>query len=229
MGAVMTVPFVKPAGRRAVTKMHLRRGRDHPARTGFSAPKDLGTSISQRSGVYSRARKAHNETMVSPLTIDRVRSDVGVLARAGVETGEFLDELDAAVERVVPHVSMCSSTTDPATLMITATYKFGDLASTVGGHDHEWGLLEYMHPEPSSIPLLAGRSEACVTMFNETGGDLVRSRRMREIVVPTFAYGDELRLAARSNGRFWGGLSIYRGSGPSAQAKSRSWSRCRNF
>jgi DNA-binding CsgD family transcriptional regulator len=150
--------------------------------------------------------------MVSALTVERVRGDVSVLAKAGIETGEFLHEFDAAIQRVVPHVALCSSTTDPATLMVTATYKFGDIADR-HEHDRQWGTLEYLHCEPSSMPRFAHRDEASLSMHIETGGDLSQSQRMRELIVPIYGYGDELRVRAVSQGRFWGGMAIYRGHG----------------
>ena len=65
--------------------------------------------------------------MASSLTLDRVRSDIDVLARAGLHMATFLEEVDASLQRAVPHVAACMATVDPATHLLTSTYKFGDL------------------------------------------------------------------------------------------------------
>ena len=45
-----------------------------------------------------------------------------------------------------------------------------------------------------------------------TGGEVERSERMSRLMVPVFGYHDEARLVFKENGRFWGGMALFRGA-----------------
>jgi DNA-binding CsgD family transcriptional regulator len=147
--------------------------------------------------------------VLSTLTAERVRQDVDVLAHAGLDVGTFLDELHQSLSRAVPFDAACFAMCDPATQMLTSTYKFGALAGQ-DERDVEWGLIEYGDVEDTTFMEMARSERAAATVHELTSGDLMRSRRMREFITPYFGFGDELRLVARANGQLWGGVALFR-------------------
>lgn len=152
--------------------------------------------------------------MGSALTRERVRGDLEVLARAGLDVATFAAEADVSLRRAVPHDGTCVGVMDPATGLLTATYKFGDLQGR-DERDDEWGRIEYGGEDPTAFQdLLAGTGSA-VAMQLRMGRDIDRSPRMRDLITPYYGYSDELRLVARHGGRAWGGLALFRGpAGP---------------
>ena len=149
--------------------------------------------------------------MASELTLERVRRDVEVVARAGLDTATFVAEAEASLRRAVPHVATCVAIVDPATRLLTGTFKFGDLYQD-DERDHQWALMEYGGDDPTSFVALADRADAACAVWEETGGDISRSPRLREFIRPTYGYGDELRMVARQGTRSWGGMALFRGA-----------------
>lgn len=147
--------------------------------------------------------------MASELTLERVRSDIDVIARAGLDTATFVAELDASLARAVPHVAACIATVDPATRLLTSTYKFGDLYGR-DEHDHEFGLIEYGGLDPTSFSLLIDRDVPACGLHQETAGDLSASVRLRDFISPLYGYGDELRMVGRHQSCGWGGMALFR-------------------
>src|SRR5690606_31758897 len=99
---------------------------DHPGLPGrgvvpepwaVAPPRLLGWQRSVLDGTLAVVQRA--------LVMERVRSDVDVLARAGLEVQAFLDEVDASLARAVPHDGLCASLQDPVTALPTATFKLG--------------------------------------------------------------------------------------------------------
>lgn len=149
--------------------------------------------------------------MQSALMAQRVLRDVEVVARAGLSIDDFLPEALESVSRAVPHVAACIATVDPSTLLLTGSHKYGDLAG-VNAHDHEWGLLEYGEPEPTSFRSLATGDTLAVGVqhwSDETGG---RSQRVERFMGPHFGFTDELRVVFRDRGQVWGGAALFRDS-----------------
>jgi DNA-binding CsgD family transcriptional regulator len=146
--------------------------------------------------------------MTSALTIERVRRDVDVLSRAGLDLGTFVSEVDASLRRAVPAVATCYASVDPATALLTGTYKTGDLVGR-DERDLEWGLVEYGTPEPTSFVEMVHHGVAAASVHLSTDGDVARSRRMREFIGPSVGYADELRVTASVNGRTWGGMALF--------------------
>ena len=162
-----------------------------------------------------RPGQAHTDGVTSALTAERVRGDVEVLSRAGLDLETFLTEAVTSVGRAVPWVAACVGTHDPATRMLTSSRKFGDL---VGQNEHDglFGRLEYDTSEATSYRALAGSDLSAVGVRLWTGGEVERSERMSQLMLPAFDYHDESRLVFRENGSFWGGLAVFRGSDDTA-------------
>jgi DNA-binding CsgD family transcriptional regulator len=139
----------------------------------------------------------------------RVIHDVDVVSRAGLDLETFLDEAMASLGRAVPHVAACVSSVDPATLLLTGTYKFGDLRGR-NDHDHEWALREYGTEDVTSMRELARRDYPAVAVSMVRRDEQAASERVTEFMTPLFGYTDELRVVARDRGRTWGGIALFR-------------------
>lgn len=151
------------------------------------------------------------DAMASGLTLERVRSDVQVIARAGLDTPTFLAELEPALQRSVPHTASCIATVDPATRLLTGTYKFGGLAGD-DERDHEWALMEYGRIDPTSFLEMIDQDRTACSVSIDTDGDTSISPRLRDFITPIFGYRDELRMVARRGNQSWGGVALFRGS-----------------
>lgn len=138
----------------------------------------------------------------------RVLRDVEVVARAGLDTESFLTEALESISRAVPHVAACVGMVDPSTLLLTGTYKFGVLQQ-IDSHDHEWGLMEYGHTEPTAFRVLARSPQPAAGVHDLTGGRLHESPRMADFMQPNFGFQDELRASFRDRGQVWGGLALF--------------------
>jgi DNA-binding CsgD family transcriptional regulator len=145
----------------------------------------------------------------SALTLDRVRNDIEVLARSGLMTEEFVIEVAASLTRAVPNSGLCLSLIDPATLLLTSTFKFGEMAGHAEG-DIQWALYEYgtEHPEPSAITeMVRNRVPAMAVSIRD---DPAQSPRLRDFIRPHLGYTDELRVLASDADETWGGMSLFR-------------------
>jgi hypothetical protein len=143
------------------------------------------------------------------LTAQRVVRDVDVVARAGLDLQTFLDEALSSISRAVPHVGACVGTVDPTTLLLTGTVKFGDLHGQ-DQHDHQWGLLEFGHTEPTAFIELAHRAIPAAAVRAQTPDSL----RLNEFMRPFYGYTDELRVVLRDRGQVWGAVAMFRSTAP---------------
>lgn len=146
--------------------------------------------------------------MTSQLMAERVRRDIEVLARGGLDVATFVAEVDASLQRALRSCAVCVATLDPETGLVTGGSKFGDLADR-HEHDHEWGLVEYGHAESTSIVELARADVPAAAVHLATHGDVQRSLRLRDFIKPRFGYSDELRLVARVGNRPWGVVAFF--------------------
>ena len=147
--------------------------------------------------------------MVSGLTIDRVRNDVDVLSRAGLDSPTFLNETVSSLQRAVPNCAVCVATLDPATRLLTGTYKFGDLLGK-DNRDHEWGLIEYGSVETTTFTELFSSGTPAAGVSLVTGGDVARSPRIGGFMRPHFGYSDEVRVLAQVGAQLWAALCFFR-------------------
>jgi hypothetical protein len=146
------------------------------------------------------------------LTAERVRRDVEVVARAGLEIDTFLEESIASISRAVPFTSACLATVDPSTRLLTGARKYGDLLGR-NDHDHEFGLVEYGESEPTAFMSMAESRVAAAGVHISTDGDLDASPRLSRFIEPLFGYADEMRAVCREGDRVWGGLALFREPG----------------
>lgn len=157
--------------------------------------------------------------MAGGLMQERVRRDVEVLARAGLDTATFVAEVDESLRRAVPNVASCFATLDPATHLLTGTYKFGALEAN-NDRDQQWAEHEYGADDPTTFAALATSEVPAVGLHQATAGDLHACERFRELLEPAYGFSDELRVTGRSDGRGWGGIALFRAhdDGPFAPA-----------
>lgn len=94
--------------------------------------------------------------MGKALAQERVRRDVEVLARAGLDLDTFVSESIASLARAVPFAGSCVATVDPSTGLLTGVRKTGCLQG-LDEHDQEWGLIEYGGQEPTAYASLYAR------------------------------------------------------------------------
>jgi hypothetical protein len=114
--------------------------------------------------------------MATGLIAERVRRDVEVVARAGLDLDTFLEEAVESVGRAVPWASACLATHDPGTHLLTSARKYGYLRDT-NSHDHEFGLIEYGTVEPTAFTELAAAPVPAAGVHLTTGGDIEPSTR----------------------------------------------------
>ena len=127
-----------------------RVGRTIPRHRGPCAPLWWAIGHPTFVGWRGAAPGRQTPTMARGLTAERVRRDVEVVARAGLDIDTFLTEAVESLQRAVPHVAACLATVDPSTQLLTSTRKFGDLRGK-DDHDHEWGFIEYGTVEPTGF------------------------------------------------------------------------------
>ncbi|MGW4364168.1 response regulator transcription factor [Nocardia takedensis] len=149
--------------------------------------------------------------MARGLTAARVRQDMDVVARAGLDLDTFLAEAVESVARAVPWVSACIATHDPLTHILTSARKYGDLRDK-NSHDQEFGLIEYGTVEPTAFTELARASSPAAGVHLMTGGEVERSGRMSTFMKPRFGFADEARLAFRDGREAWGAMALFRGA-----------------
>ncbi len=146
------------------------------------------------------------------LTIERVRQDVDVVARAGLDLETFLEEAIESVARAVPWVGACLCTHDPGTQMLTSARKYGTLRA-VNEHDHEFSLIEYGAAEPTQFMELVQAELPAAGVHLLHGGEVERSGRMSTFLMPRFGFADEARMVFLDGRRAWGGMALFRGPG----------------
>lgn len=139
--------------------------------------------------------------------MERARSRAAELIRAGHDTPSFAERLAALLQPLVPHSAACVVTIDPATRLVTGTYKFGSLA---GNHDldSDWAQLEYSTDDPTQM-IAIGQQELPAAATSHLPGGVDDSVRVRTLIRPA-GYGDELRMVARHDGACWGGVNLFR-------------------
>ncbi|MBO1754809.1 helix-turn-helix transcriptional regulator [Allobranchiibius sp. CTAmp26] len=156
------------------------------------------------------------------MTTPRHRSladELSVGARGDADLTALAARVCAAVRRHVPFEFGCLATTDPATGLISWTYKTRPLE--IG--DEEFAAAEYGGPDINQFSEIATRHDQVGVLSIDTAGAPRDCRRFREFLAPRFGFTDELRVTFRAQGLVWGALAIYRGPGepPFSAAEAR--------
>lgn len=131
------------------------------------------------------------------------------LVRAGFDVPTFAAALVDLLSRFIPHSAACVVTLDPATKLLTGSYKFGGLANA---HDDDelWAQIEYGTSDPTRMKQIA-RQRVSALATSQLPGGTTDSIRMRELVHPA-GYSDELRMVAMEGDYAWGGVNLFRAS-----------------
>lgn len=144
------------------------------------------------------------------LTAERVRQDVEVLSRGGLDLESFLEEAAESVRRAIPWESACLATHDPGTHLLTSARKYGHLRA-IDSHDQEFALIEYGTVEPTAFYEIATAPSPAAGVHLTHEGQVERSGRMSSFMVPHFGFGDEARLVFKDGGQAWGAMALFRG------------------
>jgi DNA-binding CsgD family transcriptional regulator len=159
-------------------------------------------------GFAAGGGQLHTVGVGRKLTAERVRRDVEALARGGMDLVTYCAEFDESLRRAVPSCASCVATFDPATNLLTGGFKYGEIEGR-DEFDEQWGLIEYGQVEETSFTELAHADVPAAGVHVATGGDVERSARMRDLILPQVGCADELRLIARVGGRVWGGMAWF--------------------
>ncbi|MGS2807369.1 response regulator transcription factor [Nocardia sp. MW-W600-9] len=149
--------------------------------------------------------------MRSRLLPERVRSDLDVISRAGLDLDDFLLESTDALRRAVPAVAVCVGTHDPATMMLTSARKYGALVAH-NEHDLLFGTIEYGTDDQTSFRSLAVADQPAIGMHATMGDEVERCERMARLMRPIYGFADESRMMFRDGSGVWGCLALFRGS-----------------
>ncbi len=149
--------------------------------------------------------------MTTSLALGRARSDIDVVSRAGLPLHHFMDEAAEAIQRVVPFDAGCLSTLDPATALVSSSRKVGALAGSNDG-DITWAKIEYGADDPTTFTQILLAGKVAVGVHDTLHGDLDRSVRMAEFMVPLFDFLDEARVVFADKSGAWGAISLFRGA-----------------
>lgn len=142
--------------------------------------------------------------------LDRARHDLSACALTATDTGGFAASVVDALGQFIPHDAACVLTVDPASCLLTGTYKFGRLADW-HDRDNDWARIEYGRADPTALRRISTQPVPAAATSLLPGG-VASSVRMRDLLGPA-GYGDELRMMARDAGRCWGGVNLLRDEG----------------
>lgn len=139
-----------------------------------------------------------------------VQAQVEGLVQSGVHVSEFAAQLVSLLELAIPHDAACIVTIDPATTLLTGSYKFGLLANA-HENDELWAQLEYGSDDPTRMCQIAKLAVPAMATSQLPGGP-TDSVRMNELVIPG-GFSDELRMVALDGEDVWGGVNLFRADG----------------
>jgi len=143
---------------------------------------------------------------------ESARAGLESLSRAGLGYAEFVSTAVEMISIAVPYDGICVGTMDPASLMMTRSFKL-NITDAV---DADLAFLhhEYARDDFAQFSTLARREVGVSILSAETNGDPHRSARFTEVVRPMLGAEHEMRGVARADGSTWAAFSLYRTSGP---------------
>ncbi|MCV2393316.1 helix-turn-helix transcriptional regulator [Actinotalea sp. M2MS4P-6] len=140
---------------------------------------------------------------------DPVRQGLDALARTGLPWEAFAIGALELLRRAVPFDAACVGPADPRTALLTGSAKIG----LHNEKDFEFLRHEYLDDSVNLFSDLAKRDFPVAILVDDTDGHPEVVSRYRELFVPEWDLGHEVRAAAVLEGRPWAGFSLYRASG----------------
>jgi DNA-binding CsgD family transcriptional regulator len=135
---------------------------------------------------------------------EQMRREMIKLCHAGLDSRTLRIELLKRLRSVIPTESSCFITADPATLLFT-----GSVVDELASATPQLIENELLHDDVNKFTWLARNHLPVADLAQATQGELVRSRRYREILAP-HGIGDELRAALLTGACCWGFLCVHR-------------------
>ncbi|MFJ6539263.1 helix-turn-helix transcriptional regulator [Streptomyces sp. NPDC091385] len=139
------------------------------------------------------------------MNASRLHRSLRKLAGQGLGSSAYRHESADRIAAAVGADAYCFAETDPESLLAT-TYATGNLDRSGAAllHFNELGQRDFL-----KLRALAGSPDPAGALSAVTGGRLDRSARHRELLAP-LGFGDEIRAVARTDGRVWGFLHLFR-------------------
>lgn len=141
---------------------------------------------------------------VKPPVARRARQEIIALCHAGLDSHTLGIEFLKRLRSVMPIDVAYFITADPATLLFT-----GAVAHELDSACPAFIRNEFLDEDVNKFAWLVKRRTPVGDLSEATAGDLERSTRYREILVP-LALGDELRAVFIEHGSCWGYLCLHR-------------------
>jgi len=142
---------------------------------------------------------------------------VARLTGTKLDLAALIDEAGRLLAQALPFDGACWHTIDPATLIETSfrAVNLPDLDALVAEN-------EYLHDDFNRYSVLARSRRHSGLLSEATAGDLNRSRRYREFLLPSGVRG-ELRTSFVVDGACWGSVAIFRAAPVDFSAEERDF------
>ncbi len=146
---------------------------------------------------------------------DRLQREISVLAGRGLSRDAFFAELGPRLRRTVANDASCWHTLDPETRLLTSDAPHelvtrGVLAAEDTAAAGELLVRsEYLVADDNTFAQLARRRVPVATLEQATRGNVARSARYRDLLMPA-GIPHELRAAFVVRGRVWGAVHLAR-------------------
>lgn len=131
---------------------------------------------------------------------------IAEVCAAATDLPSLASAVCSTIRQQIPFAFACLATTDPLSGLITWTYKTDDVQVS----DEEFAAAEFGRPDINQFAEISRRREPVGVLSIDTGGRPDTCHRFREFLRPRFGFGDELRVAFRSQGMTWAVLALYR-------------------
>lgn len=148
--------------------------------------------------------------MVAGMETETIEREAAELAHVARRLDDAYLAFDELLRRFVPYFAAAWSTVDPATGLFTSCVMSGidrdpEIAARLFSH-------EFREDEPATYASIVAGDRDAVSLSVETGGDLRRARRWRDIFAG-LGLADELRAVFTTGGVWWGNVVLYRVDG----------------
>ncbi|MGF9819663.1 response regulator transcription factor [Brevibacillus agri] len=147
------------------------------------------------------------------------RKLLALARRHPASSQDYRTALLQLLREFLPFDGACCTAVDPQTLLSTgAITEDGVEAIHHGIFEHEYLREDFIRYEQ-----LSRAAEPVATLYQATGGELAKSERYRNVLLPA-GFADELRAALKYDGACWGFLTLFRFQGrPVFSEEEREW------